>query len=291
MPILGSINMIDNANEKTIFIYSAIGGGGREWGEISNQDIADELKDFTGNHIILRINSRGGQVFEAVGIYNYLLSLKKKITVYIDGQASSAASLIAMVGDHIVMAENGMMLIHQPSAIAWGTFEELRAVADELEQTAQLMKKTYAARLKDASRIDEIYKSSDTQLNADQCFDYGLCDEITRIVMDTPEDDESDDGTPPANDDETPPPEDDEPEASSSMPPYMQSELQRLLQVAASMGKREAAAAARPPAARQAEKRPPAGRSAPAQPAAKETSIADALTPSICEMFNKIKEQ
>jgi HK97 family phage major capsid protein len=65
-------------------------------------------------HIILRINSLGGNVFHGIGIYRALKRHKATVEVRVEGVAASAASVVAMAGDKIVMEIGSMMMIHKP---------------------------------------------------------------------------------------------------------------------------------------------------------------------------------
>lgn len=79
------------------------------------RQFVNELKalgDIT--HINLHINSPGGDVFDGIAIFNALKHHGAAITVHIDGLAASMASVIAMVGNPVIMPENTMMMIHKP---------------------------------------------------------------------------------------------------------------------------------------------------------------------------------
>ncbi|MFV2394034.1 Clp protease ClpP, partial [Escherichia coli] len=65
-------------------------------------------------HINLHINSPGGDVFEGIAIFNALKTHGASITAYVDGVAASMASVIAMVGNPVIMPENTFMMIHKP---------------------------------------------------------------------------------------------------------------------------------------------------------------------------------
>ena len=80
-----------------------------------NQELA-ALGDVA--EIIVRINSGGGDVFAANAIYTRLRDLDAKITVKIDGWAASAATIIAMAGDTIKIAKNGLFMVHDPAITA-----------------------------------------------------------------------------------------------------------------------------------------------------------------------------
>lgn len=85
----------------------------------------------------LRINSPGGYVIEGLAIYNALIRARdngRKITCHIDGLAASMASVIAMAGTEIVMADNALMMIHNPWDCACGDASELRRAADQLDR-------------------------------------------------------------------------------------------------------------------------------------------------------------
>ncbi|RBW85030.1 Clp protease ClpP, partial [Escherichia coli] len=86
-------------SDADIYIYDEIGF----WGVTAKQFISDlnALGDIT--HINLHINSPGGDVFEGIAIFNALKTHGASITVYVDGVAASMASVIAMVGNPVIM--------------------------------------------------------------------------------------------------------------------------------------------------------------------------------------------
>ena len=75
--------------------------------------------------ITVWINSPGGDVWAAAQIYNMLLSYSGKVTVKIDGLAASAASVIAMTGDEVLVSPVSMLMIHNPSTMAMGDKDDL----------------------------------------------------------------------------------------------------------------------------------------------------------------------
>lgn len=84
--------------------------------------------------IDVRINSMGGLVFDGLAILNALQQSPRRVTVYIDGVAASMASVIAMAGDEIIMAENAVMMIHNPMDGSYGNADALRQTADRLDK-------------------------------------------------------------------------------------------------------------------------------------------------------------
>ena len=121
------------ADEADIYIYDEIGF----WGVTARQFVSDLQALGDISHINLHINSPGGDVFEGIAIFNALKFHGAAITVHIDGIAASMASVIAMVGNPVVMPENTMMMIHYPSHYLMGTHEE----PDSFINTLLIMKK------------------------------------------------------------------------------------------------------------------------------------------------------
>ena len=113
-----------------IVIYDEIGAFG-----IPAKAFLDELKALGPvAELTVRINSPGGSVFDGVAIYNALKRHDAAITVWIDGIAASIASMIAMAGDEVVMPENAMLVLHDPSGLVAGTASDMRAMAEALDR-------------------------------------------------------------------------------------------------------------------------------------------------------------
>lgn len=161
-----------------IKIYSDIGGYGITAGAFVKEVSA--LGDVASIKVL--INSVGGSVVDAIGIFNYLKYHKAQIIVQVDGVAASAASLIAMAGDDILMPENTMMMVHYPWADVQGNADEMRHVADSLEKLGMSMVNTYAKRT--GLGFDELHAmlSKDTWLTAQECLEKGFCTKIIEPV-------------------------------------------------------------------------------------------------------------
>lgn len=113
-----------------IQLYGYIG----EWDDISSAEVVKELKEIKAKTIVVRINSYGGSVFTAQAILSSLKRHPANVTVYIDGIAASAATIIAMAGDKIIIPANAMMMIHNPWTLAAGDSEELRSIAEMMDK-------------------------------------------------------------------------------------------------------------------------------------------------------------
>ena len=137
-------------SDADIYIYDEIGF----WGVTAKQFISDlnALGDIT--HINLHINSPGGDVFEGIAIFNALKTHGASITVYVDGVAASMASVIAMVGNPVIMPENTFMMIHKPFGFTGGDAEGMRTYADLLDKVEAVLLPAYAQ--KTGKTTDEI---------------------------------------------------------------------------------------------------------------------------------------
>lgn len=124
------------------------------------------------------INSPGGDVFAASQIYTMLMERKGDITVKIDGIAASAASVIAMAGTTVLMAPTAYMMVHNPLTFAWGDAEEMRAVAELLDEVKGGIISAYE--LKTGHSAEEIADLMDqeTWMNARSALERGFCDGI-----------------------------------------------------------------------------------------------------------------
>ena len=130
-------NKADDSAE--ISIYDEIGLFG-----VSARHFASDLKALGDvKNIDVSINSPGGSLFDGLAIHNMLKRHPAKVTVIIDGIAASAASVIAMAGDEILMPENAFMMIHEASGVAIGTADEMREYADFLDKTLASLVSVY----------------------------------------------------------------------------------------------------------------------------------------------------
>lgn len=130
------------------------------------------------SQINIYINSYGGSVFEGTAIYNQLKRHPAHKTVYIDGFACSVASIIAMVGDEIVMPRNALMMVHNMWMCAQGNAAELRKAADDLDKINEAGRAAYLEKAGDKLTPEMIAELEDgeTWLTAEECISYGLAD-------------------------------------------------------------------------------------------------------------------
>ena len=162
-----------------ILLYDVIGDYDENWGYQGAKNLINKVRALGDvKNITLRINSIGGDVFEAQAMYSYLKSHPANVTVRVDGLAASAASLVAMAGDKVIMPANALMMIHNPAGAAIGEAEELRDVADILDKVrdsiaAAYVNKTGMEREKVIAMMDD-----ETWMSAEEAHELGFCDEV-----------------------------------------------------------------------------------------------------------------
>lgn len=155
--------------------------GSRMESRASNRYFSENLKGLTdADAVVLYINSLGGSVKEAIGIYNVLQRCPAKVTAYIDGFACSAASVVAMAADKVIMPRNTAMMIHNAATLAYGNPIELRKAADDLEVINRAAIQSYTMHAGDKLPENELQRMLDaeTWLVAEDCVKWGLADEL-----------------------------------------------------------------------------------------------------------------
>ena len=128
--------------ERTLYLDGTIAEESWFNDEVSPAQFKQELYASKGD-VVIWINSPGGDVFAAAKIYNMIREYPGKVTIKIDGIAASAASVIAMAGDEVLMSPVSMMMIHNPWTYAAGDAKELDKVIDQLEAVKETIINAY----------------------------------------------------------------------------------------------------------------------------------------------------
>jgi ATP-dependent protease ClpP protease subunit len=133
----------EDDGKESINIYSTVGEYGDGTG-MTAKIMSAILRRAGDSDIIVNINSAGGDFFEGIAQYNLLKQHKGKVTVRVLGLAASAASVVAMAGDDIEIADSAFIMIHNAWTIAIGNKGDMRDVADRLQQFDESMIALYA---------------------------------------------------------------------------------------------------------------------------------------------------
>lgn len=143
---------------------------------VTPKGFMDELNQYKGKDINVWINSYGGDVYAASRIYTALKEHKGKVKVKIDGVAISAASVIAMAGDEILMSPTSILMIHNP----WGNFQgeakDLRHGAEVLDEVKDTIINAYQLRTqKSRAKISKMM-DEETWMSAKKAVSEGFVD-------------------------------------------------------------------------------------------------------------------
>lgn len=136
--------------EADILIYEDVGDG---WfGGVTAKQFAEDLAAIGKVDIInLRISSLGGDVNEGLAIYRRLVDHPARVITHVDGWAASIASVIAMAGNEIRIAEAGAIMIHDAWGVAAGNADAFRVAADRLDANSAAIADVYVARTGNAA--------------------------------------------------------------------------------------------------------------------------------------------
>ena len=171
---------VTNNDEKTERILTLSGVIAEEsWfdDEVTPKIFRDELMSGEGD-ITVWINSPGGDCIAAAQIYNMLLEYKGNVTIKIDGIAASAASVVAMAGNKVIMSPVSMLMIHNPMTMAAGDTTEMKKAISMLTEVKESIINAYE--LKTGMSRDKIAKLMDaeTWMDANKAVELGFADEI-----------------------------------------------------------------------------------------------------------------
>lgn len=166
---------IENAasQEADIFIYDVIAF----YGVTADQFVKD-LAKVTAKTINVRINSPGGDVFDGMAIFNALRRHDAKVVSHIDGLAASIASVIALAGEEVHIADNAFFMIHNPFALTIGTAAELRKTADVLDKVGGQILNIYRSKTGKTDAEIQQWMDSETWFNSGEAKVAGFIDNI-----------------------------------------------------------------------------------------------------------------
>ena len=157
-----------------VCIYEEIGSYG-----ITAKAFLDQIKNVGKRKITLRINSPGGEVFDGLAIYNRLREHAGGVEVKIDGIAASMASVIAMAGAPVSMAENALLMVHNPSGLCAGNSGDMRELADMLDKVRGSLTSAYERKTGKTTEQIGAMMDAETWMTAREALAAGFVDEVT----------------------------------------------------------------------------------------------------------------
>ena len=148
-----------------------------------------EIKDSGAKRVLLRINSPGGIVFEAVAMRSILVNAGfEEITVRVEGLCASAATILATIPSaHVQIAEGSEFMIHNPWTIAWGFASDLEHEAEHLRSMESTIRSFYAAKSGQEDEQLKAWMDDETWMSAEEAVERGFCDELLKAEAENAE--------------------------------------------------------------------------------------------------------
>ena len=124
-------NQIVKDGRVSLLLYGNVGDGER----VDSAGVVAELMELAAQYdkIDVHINSKGGDVFGGMAIYNALRNSAADIAIYVDGLAASIAGVIALCGKPLYMNRYARLMLHRVSGYAYGTADDMRRTAEQAE--------------------------------------------------------------------------------------------------------------------------------------------------------------
>lgn len=175
---MGFFNTIPGDGEVAILLYGDVGDGQK----VDSARVVSELLELQARYskIDVRINSKGGDVFSGIAIYNALRTSKADITIYVDGVAASIAGVIALCGKPLYMSPYAKLMLHSVSGGTWGNASALHRMAGVMEALQDDLARMIATRCgMDAKAVSARYfDERDHWISAEEAVEMKLADGI-----------------------------------------------------------------------------------------------------------------
>lgn len=181
------IKISDSATVATIDIEGTIGEQGGGDAVTTYQELKQRLEQIEAIEapmVVVNIRSVGGDVGDALLIYEALRSLDAHITTRCYGYTASAATIIAQAANEGCreIASSALYLIHNSSCVAEGNAADLQLHAELLSKTDERIAAIYAASSgRDAAYYAELMARNSGNgewLSPEQALEAGLVDVV-----------------------------------------------------------------------------------------------------------------
>lgn len=161
-----------------VMIYGTIGSN-PFFDSLSAQELVEQIEASEATELHVRINSKGGDVVDGIAVYNALREHSARKVVWIDGQAASIASLIAMAGDEVVAYPTSLVMVHAPHTIAAGNAASYRRLIEALEAHSTAMLEAYADKTGKRGEVKELLDDGfDHWYTAEAAHEFGFVDRV-----------------------------------------------------------------------------------------------------------------
>lgn len=162
------------ADETTVYLYDVIDN----WYGVDSESFIKALQDIKTGTINLRINSPGGDVFDARAMATALKQHSARVVAHIDGLAASAATYIALAADEVRMSQGAFFMIHKGWTWNVGNADDFRKSADLLDKVDDSISNDYAKKT-GIGKAELIQMMADeTWMSADEALEKGFVDSV-----------------------------------------------------------------------------------------------------------------
>lgn len=162
----------------TVFVYDVIDS----WWGVSAADFTRELAAITTPKVVLRVNSPGGDVFEARAMMTAIAEHPATFTAKIDGLAASAATALTLACETVEIAEGGFYMIHQAWTFAMGNADDMTATAALLGKIDDVLVDGYVARSGKSDTEVRDWMKAETWFGAQEAVDNGFADSVIQVA-------------------------------------------------------------------------------------------------------------
>lgn len=171
-----------NVEGNTLRIEGEINSDGWDWWngrkrEGSATRLRNALSKMHGD-VVVWLSSPGGSVVVGSEIYTMLRAYNGKVRVIVDGLAASAASVIAMAGDEVVMSPTAYMMIHCASTAVYGNRQAMEQGVEMLEEVDKGIISAYQRKTGRSAEELQVMMERETWMNAARAKELGFCDRI-----------------------------------------------------------------------------------------------------------------
>lgn len=165
---------VGTASTADVYVFDTIGG----WMGVSADDFVRDVAALDVDQIVLHLNSPGGDAAEGVAIANVLRAHRARVVVRVDGMAASAASVIAMAGDEVVMGIGSTLMVHDAWGVSIGDADEMATAQRMLDVTSNALASTYAAKAGGTAEEWREVMRAETWYSAEEAVAAGLADRV-----------------------------------------------------------------------------------------------------------------
>lgn len=152
--------------------------------DVLADDFVAQLSEYSGQDIVISMNSEGGAVDQGLQIYNALMAHEGHVTVHVNVLAASIASVIMSAADKVVMNSNAKVMVHRAWTVAMGNTKDFQTMANLLDMLDQDIAAVYAERSGKDAEEWLVLMDNETYMTAEHALEMGIIDEVNQIKRD-----------------------------------------------------------------------------------------------------------